>query len=115
MILEAPMSFRETFLSQSIEPNFEAITTPSGTVRVYAMTAGEKDAFDVAHARAEGKDFRARLIVATVRDASGNPHFRPHDIPSISAYPLPAVELLVTAAVRVNRMQDDHAEAVEKN
>jgi hypothetical protein len=107
--------FRENFLAVSAEPAYEEVTTPSGAVRVYAMTLGEKDVFDIAHARAEGKDFRARLIVATVRDEAGNPVFRAHDIPAITRYPLPAVEPLVNAAVRVNRMSDDVAETLAKN
>lgn len=107
--------FREQFFALPLAAAFEEVETPAGVARVYALTAGEKDAFDVAHARAEGKDFRARLVVATVRDQEGHPAFTAADIPAISAAPFTLVEPLVKAAVRVNRMSDDEAEALRKN
>lgn len=97
------------------EVPFEVVTLPAGAVRVHAMTAGEKDAFDLAHAKAEGRDFRARLLIATVRDDQGRPCFRHSDLARLSAMALPAVEPMIAAAVRVNAMQDDAREALEKN
>ncbi len=107
--------FRDKFFESAPEITFEEVQTPAGPARVYMLTAGEKDAFDLAHAKADGKHFRARLLVATVRDQEGHPAFTDVDLGRIANLPMPVVEPLVKAAIRINRMQDDEAEAVRKN
>jgi hypothetical protein len=107
--------FRDAFFQQSFGLDYEEVELSAGKVRVCALRAGEKDAFDIAHAKAKGNHFRARLIVATCRDESGAPVFDESDLPRLSAAPLLLVEPLVEAAIRVNRMSDKDAEALEKN
>lgn len=108
-------SLREAFFAVPEEPAYEDVPMPFGTVRVYALTAREKDDFDIAHAKADGANFRARLVVATARDRSGIRMFRDADLIAISARPLPQIEPLVEAAIRVNRMSDRERGELEKN
>jgi hypothetical protein len=78
------MTTRESFLqAYAIPPQVE----PVGDAFVRAMTAGEKDRFDLAHTKAEGRDFRARLLAASVCDESGSLLFTEKDIPALSGLP----------------------------
>ena len=105
---------RDAFFAQSFEPPHEDVETAAGMVRVVGLTAGEKDAFDVVHAKAEGKDFRP----ARRRDLPGlrrRPIFDGPASPASPRRPLPLIEPLVNAAIRVNRISDKIAEALAKN
>jgi hypothetical protein len=107
---------RQEFLNlAAVPPAWEVVQTEAGPIYVHAMTAGEKDRFDLDHARSNGQHFRARLVMSTARDGSGAMVFVPEDLPALSAAPLALVEPLCTAAIRVNRMSDDAKDAVEKN
>lgn len=109
------MSFREQFFAAAPEPAVEEVATPAGVVHVRAMDAGEKDRFDREHHRAKGARFRARLVAATARDAEGRPLFGREDLERLDACPVPYLEPLVDAAIRVNKLSDAEREAVEKN
>ncbi len=105
---------RESFLAPH-PCNLEEVETPAGTAYVRAMTAGERDRFDLAHAADPGLDFRARMLVHTVCDEKGNLLFRKDDIPQLTALPAHLVDPLLEAAIRVNQMSSEDLEALRKN
>ena len=86
-----------------------------GEVGIKAMTAGERDAFEVAHTKSKDKDFRARLAAATVCDAVGQLLFGPGDIPALSALPASVLEPIVQAAVEVNQLSSQAIEDLKGN
>lgn len=109
------MGFRETFLAAGEVMPFEHVHTAAGGARVYAMTVGEKDAFERAHVKGKGRRFRARLVIATARDDEGRPLFEAEDLERLDGLPAPLLEPLVEAAVRVNGLSGQEQEALEKN
>lgn len=107
------MSFRDELFAQPAERTIESVETPAGKTFVRSLMAGEKDKFDrAAHQRGR---FRARLIVACCCDEGGNPIFNEADIPRLDDMPVPLIEPIVDAAIRVNRMSPEDAEAIRKN
>jgi len=95
------------------------VTVPGlGSCFVRAMSAGERDEFEVAHSKGKHRDFRARLVAMTVCDEDGNLAFSPADIPALSALPAATLQPLVVAAVEVNRLTEEDVadlEAAGKN
>lgn len=109
---------RSSFLNLAAVPLAkETVDVPSlgGSVTVAELNAGERDAFEASHAEAGGKDFRARLVVAAVRDDLGRPLFKVDDIPALSKLPVGALDPIVEAAVRIGKMSAKEVEALEKN
>jgi hypothetical protein len=109
------MLTRESFFAVPLEMPFEVVETEHGACRVYVMTLGEKDVLDIAHNKADGRHFRPRLMVATMRDENGNPLFTEADFSRLEAMPVTVTEPFIKAIVRINRMTDDYAEATRKN
>lgn len=110
------MLTREQFLACP-KPTVEEIQVPAlgGAVYVRAFSAGARDVFEVEHAKAGTKDFRARLAVATVCDVDGAPLFTSADVPALSALPASVVDPIVLAASRLNRLTDEDVDALQKN
>lgn len=77
-----------------------------GECFVRAMSAGERDEFEIAHSRSRNKDFRARLVACTVCDEDGVLVFSAADIPALSALPAAVLQPLVAIAVEVNRLSE---------
>jgi hypothetical protein len=91
------------------------VTVPGlGSCFVRAMSAGERDEFEVAHSKSRNKDFRARLVACTVCDEDGELVFSPADIPALSALPAATLQLLVTMAVEVNRLSEADVKDLEE-
>jgi hypothetical protein len=91
-----------------------AVVVPGlGSCYVRAMSAGERDEFEVAHSKSRSKDFRARLVACTVCDESGDLVFQPADIPALSALSAATLQPLVTAAVEVNRLSEADVKDLE--
>jgi hypothetical protein len=109
------MSLREAFFAVPAEPAYEDVPMPFGVVRVVAMSAGEKDQFDIENTKAEGQDFRARLVVATAFEEAGRPIFTKADIPALSKRPIYQIEPLIEATIRVNRISEKDQETLRKN
>ena len=95
------------------------VTVPGlGSCFVRAMSAGERDEFEVAHSKSRNKDFRARLVASTVCDEDGELVFSVADIPALSALPAATLQPLVAMAVEVNRLSESDVadlEAAGKN
>lgn len=86
-----------------------------GFVFVRAMTAGDRDRFEAEHASSKQRDFRARLVVASVCDETASLVFGPADVAALSALPASSLEPIVRAAVRINALSDDDVRDLEKN
>ncbi len=91
-----------------------------GDVVVREMTAGSRDAFeamaqDARSGKLNAKDFRARLLLATVCDETGKLIFGPEDVAAVSELPSLAVTKVFEAAVHLNGLAKADVDAAEKN
>lgn len=109
------MISREQFLACP-KPAVEEIQVPSmgGSVYVKALSAGERDAFEVEHTKSGTKDFRARLAAACVCDADGASLFTKADVPALSALPASVIDPIVQAASKLNRLSDEDVDTLKK-
>jgi hypothetical protein len=91
------------------------VTVPGlGSCFVRAMSAGERDEFEVAHSKSKNRDFRARLVACTVCDDEGDLVFSAADIPALSALPAATLQPLVAMAVEVNRLSEADVKDLEE-
>ena len=90
-----------------------------GTVRVAAVSAGARDAFELSlqdmPEEDRRKDFRARLLVMSCIDNDGKPLFEPDDIPALSALEAAAVDPVIEVAMRLNGLSQRDREELEGN
>ena len=90
-----------------------------GTVRVAAVSAGARDAFELSlqdmPEKERRKDFRARLLVMSCIDDDGKPLFGPDDIPALSALEAAAVDPVIEVAMRLNGIGQRDREELEGN
>jgi xanthine/CO dehydrogenase XdhC/CoxF family maturation factor len=108
---------REQFFAVKV-PAFREVKVPAlggGSVFIRPMTAGERDAFDVAHSADGRSNFRARVVVASACDQLGNRLFTAADIPRLSELPAYALNPIVEAAEAVNLFSDADVDELEKN
>lgn len=90
---------------------------------VKAMTARERTEWEKQFSdKKTGKtikqrqdEIRARLIVATVIDATGGPLFADDDVPALMETDVGLVDLLVNAAFRLNSMKSADLDDLAKN
>ena len=97
----------------------EAVDVPEWGGRVYvrSMKGDERDAFDVAgiEAGTEANEnqsllgYRARLVVATACDADGKLLFAPHQVGTVGQKNAAALNRIVRAAQRINKIGADAA------
>ena len=109
------MLIRDQILAMKPEIGSLRVPEVEGPIYVKEMTAGERDAFEVAHAKSGEKDFRARLAAATICDEDGRLLFGPGDIAALSAIPASVLEPIVQMAVAINRLSKETIEDLEKN
>ena len=89
-----------------------------GSCFVRAMSAGERDEFEVANTRSKNRDFRARLVTCTVCDENGDLVFTTADIPALSALPATMLQPMIVTATEINRLTESDVadlEAAAKN
>lgn len=98
---------------------FEDVEVPAwgGTVRVRTMTAGERDQFEFSlqGAKNAAENFRARLLAATIVDASGSLMFSEADIAALSKKSAVAADKLVAVAMRLSAVSAKDQKDLEKN
>ena len=94
----------------------------NGSVKVYGMTAAEKDAYEESLFDRSDKgskmnlsDARAKLIVATVKDESGMPMFNVGNIVQLGKKSAKAIDRIVDVAKRLSGMSDEEFEGIAKN
>ena len=90
-----------------------------GTVRVAAVSAGARDAFELSlqdiPEKERRKDFRARLVVMSCIDEAGKPLFTVDDIPALSALDAAAIDPVVEVAMRINGLSQRDRDELEGN
>ena len=107
------------------KPTFEEVFVPGmdEPVKVWPMTALEQDRFDAGtfdvgedgKAKFKHEHYRARLFIASVRDADGVPVFGPNDLRAVSDMSAALLNRVCDAARRINVMGADRVEASAKN
>lgn len=105
---------RISFLAPQPLERRSVVVPGLGACFVRAMSAGERDEFEVAHSKSRNRDFRARLVASTVCDESGDLVFSAADIPALSALPAATLQPLIAVAVEVNRLTDDDVKDLEE-
>ncbi len=98
---------------------YEDVDALGGTVRVAAVSAGARDAFELGlqdiPENERRKDFRARLVVMSCIDEDGKPLFTVDDIPALSALDAAAIDPVVEVAMRVNGLSQRDRDELEGN
>jgi hypothetical protein len=110
------MLSRSNFLAYKDLPR-EEVQVPAlgGSVFVRTLSAGEWDQFETVNVKVKGKDFRARIVVATACDESGVDIFRVEDLAPLSKLAKTALDPIVEAALRINALTEKANEDGEKN
>lgn len=101
----------------AVPPKLDSVDVPQlgGQVMLRELTAGERDAFEAAHVKNKERDFRARIVAATVCDADGARIFSAGDVPALSNLPATTLDPVFKAAVKINGLSDDDVKELEKN
>lgn len=98
---------------------YEDVDALGGTVRVAAVSAGARDAFELSlqdiPEKERRKDFRARLVVMSCIDEAGKPLFTVDDIPALSALDAAAIDPVVEVAMRINGLSQRDRDELEGN
>jgi hypothetical protein len=108
------MLTRVSFLAPQPLERRPVVVPGLGRCFVRAMSAGERDDFEVAHSKSKNRDFRARLVACTVCDEEGELVFSAADIPALSALPASTLQPLVIAATEVNRLTESDVADLEE-
>lgn len=93
-----------------------------GTVRVKALTAKERDAFEAGLVVGKGKNrrvsidnVRAQLVAASVVDADGKQMFKPADAEWLGDQSAAAINRVYEVAGRLSGVSDDDVEELAGN
>jgi hypothetical protein len=111
---------RDEILRKTELPSVEVkVPEWGGTVRVRALTAGERDAYELRmrDARQDGDapNIRAALAVLTLVDGEGKPLFAEHDAATLAVYHAKPLDRVFNAAARLSGITPDDVDALEKN
>ena len=93
-----------------------------GAVRIAAMTAAERDAFEASMIDGKGKsdakrlqNFRARFVASCIVDDDGNRLFSDKDIVALGKKSSAPISRLFDDCRKLNGMTDEDVEELEKN
>lgn len=90
-----------------------------GDVIVSEMTGAARDAYEQEivkrNAHGDRENVRAKLLIATLVDESGNHIFSSKDINAVGALPFSAIEQLCAIAAKVNGFTTEELDNAEKN
>lgn len=114
---------REEIFAQRPWPT-EEVQVPEwgGMVRVRALSGTELDAFNASITRMKGnnvelnrQNYRAKLVQKCVVNGDGkSPLFQEEDIPALGMQPASALDAVLGAVNRLNKMtEEDHEEAIK--
>lgn len=100
----------------------EAVHVPEWDVTLWVrcMTARERDAFEaqqlaLGRANRENENIRARLVVLTVVDETGNRVFSDADADALGNKAVAPMERLASVALRLNRISAEDIEELKGN
>jgi hypothetical protein len=112
------MSLRDKILAAN-DRTFEEVYIPEWdcTVRVYAMSAGDKTRIMKAFTAQDGlpEDYFARLVYLCACDETGTRIFNESDIPELQEKSATAVSRIAEVAAIVSKIQESPAALAEKN
>lgn len=110
------MLSRESILAAEDLP-LEEVAVPEwgGTVYVKTMTGAERDRIEAAYNKEPGRDFRARMAVATVCDETGKRLFTERDVAPLSAKSAAALDRILEVAMRLSAFTKKDVDALEGN
>lgn len=86
-----------------------------GSVWVRTLSAFERDELERAWEATKRRNFRARLVVATVCDEHGKDIFELGDIEALGRHASTTLGRVFEVAVRLNKFTRDEVEDLEKN
>jgi hypothetical protein len=86
-----------------------------GSVWVRTMEATQRDAFEAQQLKEPFKDVRARLVAATVCDASGALLFSDADIPSLSRKSAKALDRIFAVSTKLSGLTKEDIDELKKN
>jgi hypothetical protein len=97
--------------------SMELIEIPEwgGAAFVRVMTGAQRDRLEAFHAKDPGNNFRARVVAATLCDASGNLLFGEADVPALGAKSAAVLDRCSEVAIRVNKIGKRDIAELEKN
>jgi hypothetical protein len=102
--------------ARTTQPRREAVALPTGdTAYVVEMTAADRDRFDAMLSSPNRRNLRASFVANSLRDEEGRRIFSNEDITALSQAPTSWLEPLADAAVLINKLAPDVAEALAKN
>jgi hypothetical protein len=87
----------------------------NGAAFVRVMTGTQRDRLEALHSKNPGDNFRARIVAATLCDASGNLLFSEADVPALGAKSSAVLDRLSEVAIRVNKIGKRDIAELEKN
>lgn len=117
------MSVKEDILSQE-DRYFEELPVPEWktTLRVYEMSGTERDAFEVLLYDVKGEkvevkrdNARAKLLVFCLYDVEGNRLFSDADVGALGKKSARVLDRLYQVANRINALNREDQESLEKN
>ena len=113
------MSIRASILAQTALPTVPVSVPEWGAnLSVRSMTAAERDDFDAASrdgGEANLTNFRARLVVRCLIDATGDRVFTDADAAAVGALPAGPVCKVFEAAAKLNGLTKEDVEEIEGN
>lgn len=95
----------------------EEVSIPQwgGTVFVRTMTGAERDALEAIHLKSPGRNFRARVAVATVCDEKGQLLFTEADLVPLGTKSAAALDLILDVAMRLSGFNKKDVDRLEGN
>jgi hypothetical protein len=106
---------------QKRDRRFEDVDTEIGTVRIRALTTGERARYEASLRSADGnihperfKQFRERILVACCVNEEGKPLFTVEDIPALQEVPSAVTAKIHTAAWKLSGFTADDVAELEE-
>ncbi len=116
---------REQILAQN-DLKSETVSVPEwgdgAQVIVRTMSGTERDAYEISIIQSNGKDFeanrenaRAKLLVQTIADETGNRLFTDEDVTELGKKSAAALDRIYTVSSRLNKLSKTDVEELAKN
>jgi hypothetical protein len=120
----AILSRDQIFKASDLVTRTVAVPEWGGSVSVRALTGTERDAFEAAFIRFDGKgnklapnlrNIRARLVAMSVVDENGNRMFADNDVDALSSKSASALQRVFEAAQELSGLSNSDVEEMAKN
>jgi hypothetical protein len=85
------------------------------TIYVRALTAAERDRYEIALSDTKGANYKARLVAMCACDEAGRNLFTDHDVIRLGQEPATAIQRAFDAAQKLSKLTNDAIEELAKN